>query len=166
MALRDARQWLAEVLGALAEKVQPRPEETPARGLQLVPDLRGPAMCPICSHHRGRHQVIDGGTRGPCLAPDCGCHAYAGPWPVHHVHVTTERCSWPECGRPGGHWAVQLEGGALVSVARYRDLPGEAEADQLVELLERRVQPGRAVRSLCAACVTFASTGHTCGQKA
>lgn len=140
MSLRDAREWLAETLDALASKLRQRPVEVPtfpscacdvipAPALQLV----RPAVCPGCDHSRGRHRVVEGGGRGPCLAPGCDCTEYGGPWPVHHLHVTTERCSYPGCDRTGGHWAVQLEGGALLTVPRHQDLPGEFEADQLLD---------------------------------
>lgn len=147
MALRDLRQWLAVVLGAAADRLQPRgqvlstPEWTlcvqcvqgqphqcilrrPA--LELVPDpvLRAPAICPTCDHTRGQHRVVEGGGRGPCLyASGCSCTAYAGPWPVHHLHVTTERCD--TCGQSGGHWAWMDDAGQLQTVERYQDLPGE-----------------------------------------
>lgn len=130
MALRDLREWLAVTVDGLLQLVQQRGVEvpTPAR-LQLV----RPAICPGCDHSRGRHRVVEGGDRGPCLAPGCDCTEYGGPWPVHHLHVTTERCSYPGCDRTGGHWAVQLEGGALLTAPRYQDLPGEFEADQLLD---------------------------------
>jgi len=138
MTLRDVRQWLAVMLGELARKVQPQPVEVPRLRVvppALCPDcvqgrthqcpLRGSgvAVCPDCKHSRGRHRVVTGGGRGKCLAPECDCTAYAGPWPVHHVHVTTEVC--PLDNRPGGHWGVQLADGTLLTVPSWRNLPGE-----------------------------------------
>lgn len=88
-------------------------------------ELRRPAVCPTCGHGRGKHRVIEGGWRGPCIAREgCDCPAYAGPWPVHHLHVTDLPCGI--CGVPGSHWTV-TNGVKFVRVPRIADMPGEVD---------------------------------------
>jgi hypothetical protein len=99
-------------------------EELHPRSTAVEQPVDTPAVCPECEHGRGRHRVVEGGERGPCLAPGCDCLEYGGPWPVHHLNVTTQPCD--TCGQPGGHWAVQVSGGLLL-VSSFRDLPGERE---------------------------------------
>jgi hypothetical protein len=94
------------------------------------------AICP-CGHARSQHYA----GRDQCLAcaklppvdangrpARLACQHYAGPWPVHHLHVATRPCE--ECGLTGAHWSVELNG-VLVPFASFQLLPGEAAADRV-----------------------------------
>lgn len=135
MDTRSAREWLADMLDAASHRVRPstavdKPVElqtlaelqarvVPLRPLWNVPPPPGddrPAVCGNCPHERAQHHA----GRGRCML--CVCQSYTGPWPVDHLHVTTERCE--DCGQPGLHWAVRM-GQRLVLYPSSTGLPGE-----------------------------------------
>lgn len=126
--LRSVRAWLADVLDALASRLQVRP-------VVVNPGELLEPLCPSagCAHERGQHYA----GSGRCLDPDCDCTRYAGPYPVDHLHVTTQPCD--TCGVAGAHWAVAYRGQLLV-VRSWQNLPPAPPGDGA------RIIPLRAVR--------------------